>query len=635
MDKPRTTLAANVNALSIALVYAAFAGMWILLSDKAVAWLFRDPHYHLFASTIKGSLFVAVTATLLYFLVRRLSGAEERLRALKMLAAFADSTEDAIYALDQDRRFILVNRVVERLTGKPLDELLGCHESTLFPPDVAARIEADNVWVLEHGCSRTFEETLPLAGGTRAMLTTKCPLRDESGQIIGLLGVAHDVTDRQQAESALRASEEHLSQVLAAIQEAVWDYRFDTGQVAHNPRWGELLDLKDGLLSHPIKCFFERIHPDDLSLLRKRLNAAYAHDIPYEAEYRLRQSDQRYLWVADRGRVVERGPQGQPLRMVGAFADISARKAAEEALRVRERYIHALFNNFPFPVWLKDRDGRYLAANREVAAVAHVADPEGIIGKTDQDFQDPALARHYQSDDQAVLASGQPRIREEEITTPDRHYWLETYKSPVELDGVVIGTVGYARDISERKQAEAALVQATDDLAATLQAIPDLLFEVDETGRYIKVAATAHHLLAAPADLLLGHTVNEMLPPDAARTVMESLAGAAHGGTDYGRQITLPLATGLHHFELSVARKAQGTHPLQHFVVLSRDITSRKESEDELRKRNEELERFNAASIGRELDMVNLKKQVNALSEQLGMAAPYSLRFLDELDKQA
>lgn len=632
MDKPRTTLAAQVNALSIALVYATFAGMWILLSDKAVAWLFIDPRYHLFASTLKGSLFVAVTAILLYFLVRRLSGAEDQLRALKMLAAFADNTEDVIYALDQDRRFILVNRVAERFTGKTQAELLGSRESTLFPPDVAARIEADNLWVLEHGCSRTFEETLPLAGNSRTLLTTKCPLRDETGEIVGLLGVAHDITDRQQAEAALRASEERLTQVLAAIQEAVWDYRFDTGQVAHNPRWGELLDLNDGLLTHSIKRFFERVHPDDLSLLRNRLNVAYAHDTLYQAEYRLRQADGSYLWVADRGRVVERGPQGQPLRMVGAFADISASKAAEEALRARERYIRALFNNFPFMVWLKDRDGRYLAANREVATAAHVADPESMIGKTDQEFQNPDQARRYQADDQAVLASGHPRNSEEEITTPNRHYWLETYKSPVELDGAVIGTVGYARDITERKQAEAALVQATDDLAATLQAIPDLLFELDETGRYIKVEATAHYLLAAPADLLLGHTVDEMLPTDAARTVMASLAEAAQTGTDYGRQITLPLADGPHHFELSVARKTRGTHPLQHFIVLSRDITQRKESEDELLGRNQELQRFNIASIGREVDMVDLKKQVNALSRELGRSAPYDLRFLDGLE---
>lgn len=144
--------------------------------------------------------------------------------------------------------------------------------------------------------------------------------------------------------------------------------------------------------------------------------------------------------------------------------DITERRAAEDALRARERYLRALLDNFPFMVWLKDTDGRILAANQVFAQVAGAANTDELIGKTDFDYWEAELAEHYRADDRSVLASGQPKAVEEEITQAGRRFWIETYKSPVEFDGSLIGTVGFARDISERKDAEAELYRRNDEL---------------------------------------------------------------------------------------------------------------------------------------------------------------------------
>jgi PAS domain S-box-containing protein len=111
---------------------------------------------------------------------------------------------------------------------------------------------------------------------------------------------------------------------------------------------------------------------------------------------------------------------------------------------------------------------------------------------------------------------------------------------------------------------------------AVLAAIPDLLFEIDQEGRYLTVKASREELLAAPAATLLGRRVDDVLPPSAAATVHEALAGAAAAGSDYGRVIELQLPTGVHWFELSVARRSGGDGVPPTFVVLSRDITARR-----------------------------------------------------------
>ena len=129
------------------------------------------------------------------------------------------------------------------------------------------------------------------------------------------------------------------------------------------------------------------------------------------------------------------------------------------------------------------------------------------------------------------------------------------------------------------KRRTAALLSTTNQLQATLDALPDLLFEVDLNGRYLDYHSPRIDLLTAPADKLIGRTVAEMLPPDAADICMAALREAEEKGHSTGKQIELTLADGQYWFELSVARKTTPAQQIPSFIVLSRDITSRKTAE--------------------------------------------------------
>lgn len=141
---------------------------------------------------------------------------------------------------------------------------------------------------------------------------------------------------------ALRASENRLANVLKATREAVWDCDLTTGRVAHNRRWCEVLGFDESMLEHPVELFFERIHPEDRPAVQARIDAALTQCNEYSAEYRLRHGDGSYLWVADHGLVTARAPDGRPLRILGAFADISPRKAALTQLEQVKNRLHAL-----------------------------------------------------------------------------------------------------------------------------------------------------------------------------------------------------------------------------------------------------------------------------------------------------
>jgi PAS domain S-box-containing protein len=118
--------------------------------------------------------------------------------------------------------------------------------------------------------------------------------------------------------------------------------------------------------------------------------------------------------------------------------------------------------------------------------------------------------------------------------------------------------------------------------AAVLNAIPDLLFELDADGRYIDYRAPRADAIAVPAESLIGKTVHQVLPPRAAEACMRAIRVAQAQGRSSGEHFELPLAAGDTWFELSVSPKAVTAGSKPHFIVLSRDVTERKRAEDRI-----------------------------------------------------
>ena len=141
--------------------------------------------------------------------------------------------------------------------------------------------------------------------------------------------------------------------------------------------------------------------------------------------------------------------------------------------------------------------------------------------------------------------------------------------------------------------------QANERHAAVLNAIPDLLFEIDLDGRYLDCHSPNNDLLAAPRETLIGKTVSEILPPDAAAVCMAALQEAHEKGSSSGKQFELSLAQGTFWFELSVSRKASAPGETPSFVMLSRNITERKRSEEALQQSEAKLHHAQAlAHVG-------------------------------------
>lgn len=254
----------------------------------------------------------------------------ERLRALKLLEAFANASTDAIYAKDLQGRYVLFNPAAEAMTGVPHGQVLGHGDDAVFPPETAARMRDEGLAILAEGKVWRGEKKL----GERDVEVIQSPLRDESGQVIGLFGIARDITERKRAEASLRESEARWIMAIDSAGHGVWDWSYATGKVFFSPAWKTMLGYAEDEVGDSLEEWSGRVHPADLSRCMAELERHFRGETEtYICEHRMRCKDGSYKWILDQGRVVARDARGQPARLIGTHTDISPVKAAEAELR--------------------------------------------------------------------------------------------------------------------------------------------------------------------------------------------------------------------------------------------------------------------------------------------------------------
>jgi diguanylate cyclase (GGDEF)-like protein len=168
------------------------------------------------------------------------------------------------------------------------------------------------------------------------------------------------------------------------------------------------------------------------------------------------------------------------------------------------------------------------------------------------------------------------------------------------------------------------LQESKQQLATTLEAIPDLLFEMGLDGHYYACHAPQSQLLAASVPDLLGKTVTQMMPAEAAQVALTALAEAQATGRSHGRELMLPLPDGLHWFELSVARKPVVADQAPRFIVISHEITARKQAEANVA----QLAYFDALTNLPNRVLIN-DRLAHALTEAARRKDTLSVMFLD------
>lgn len=293
---------------------------------------------------------------------------------------------------------------------------------------------------------------------------------------------------------------------------------------------------------------------------------------------------------------------GFPEKYISIRTDITHIKAVELVLEQNEIRYRSLVTAIADGIVLYDNNGRIVECNPAAEQILGL-DRAQILGRNAGDIRwycihpNGSLFSAEEHPAMLTLATGTGyRDVVMGVYRPDGSLiWLSLSSEPVCIpedngNGKVSSVVVSFTDITKIRKAEVTARDSLNQLEATITAIPDLLFEMDSDGRYHDFRAPDQGMLAAPPDEIIGKTVDEVLNPEAAAIIRLALAEATSKGASYGRQIWLDVPNGNRCFELSVARKQLlGNSGQLRFILLSRDITERKQAEMALTEREQQL----------------------------------------------
>ena len=433
----------------------------------------------------------------------------------------------------------------------------------------------------------------------------------------------------------LQESEARYARSVNSANDGLWEWSPSIGKAYLSPRWKQLLGFDEHELPDEQKSFFDRIHPEDEPALREAIRAHFEEAKPFAVELRLKRKSGDYRWFYTRG-LAERDAQGRVLRMSGSITDIGELKKAqlelaEKATTLRERgkelrCLNDLLSlGYPDPLPLT-----------ELLQSAVGVLPQGWL------YDDITCARivfentSFTTDNfrETAWTLAAPLVVEGQALGLVEVFYLEERQArdtgpflaeEVELIRGVASQLGAKlvrlRADERVRQSEARFRQIFDNNASVL-----LLIE-PESGAIVDVNAAAAEFYGYPADVMSTMLIDDINILGAA----ESLAARRRAVREERDYFIFPhrVASG----EVRTVEVRSSPVNVQGRVLLFSIVTdvtktrlaeaALKERTAEIMARNVELTRFSAVAVDRELRMIELKREVNALCARLGEAPPY------------
>jgi PAS domain S-box-containing protein len=433
---------------------------------------------------------------------------------------------------------------------------------------------------------------------------------DSLGNPVRLAGVAHESTDRKEAEAKLRRSEERFQLAGRATRQAIWDWDLRNNKLEWNEAFHTVFGHPKELLRAEVDVWLERIHPQDRTRVKGGiLKAIRQGDEYWQDQYRFIHGNGTYRRMIDRGFIL-RDQAGVGTRMIGAMEDITEVYSAQEALEKERALLHAVINQMPAAVWIGEApSGKVRMTNtRALTIMDQPVKPAETIADYPRYRIFHPDGRPYAVEDYPTakaLASGEVIDSQEMIARrkDGSSASLQTSAAPIcDSNGRIVNTVTVAIDVTELRRAQEELRKSEERYRTLFENAPVGIVEVNPESRKIMRANPMFcEMLGYSEEELQSRTVPEITHPEDIDPDQTDANAALNGPRNQFRKEKRYLrkdgSSMWAETAVNAARIPTSGPPF--FIAVVSDISERKKTEQALEETREWLSlALSAAKIG-------------------------------------
>ncbi|MGQ3329407.1 PAS domain S-box protein [Halorubrum sp. FL23] len=534
-------------------------------------------------------------------LASRIARAVSRSHTERRVTEHLDRMTDAFCGIDESWRLTYLNERAAELVERDAEDLLGDRIWDRFRALRGTEVESQFRDAMASGEPTTFEFHFPGPDLDLAI--------DAYPSDTGLSVYFRDVTEERERERELQELSERFRLAVEGADVGVWDWDIRSGEVRFDERWAGMLGYDRSEIAFELSEWEERVHPDDLEETWAALEEHFSEETAYyQCDHRMEAKSGDWKWIRDRGRVVERTDDGEPVRAVGIHIDVTEEKERERDL---ERY-RRIVDELPNSVALYDADRRFAVVNDRLTRVYETTREE-LIGRPSPLLQQ--LREDRDDDPFAELVAGEREALSGtvELDIPERSDAIIDFSlRRLAINGEFDGVISITRDVTVERRRQRELERTSARLEALYEDSPDMIDIHDEAGEIVD----ANPVMAAE----LGYDREEIVGMDVWDIDAELDQSE---GVDLWQSIEMGETR---RTETTFRRADDTTFPVEvqvrrvdvqgedRFLATSRDISERKAYERRIERENERLDEF--ASIVSH----DLRNPLNVLSGYLRLA---------------
>ncbi len=510
-----------------------------------------------------------------------------------------ENSHDIIYTLTAEGVFIFVSPAWTTLLGHPVTQVTGQSFQKFVHPD---DIPGCMAWLQnvigtgqrQEGVEYRVQHT---NGSWYWHTSSAAPFKDETGKIVGFYGIARDITERKQAEEALRQLSDRLSLAARAGGVGIWDYDVVNNTLTWDDQMFALYGITREQFGGAYEAWQTGLHPDDKQRGDEEIQMALREEKEFDTEFRV-------LWPDGSIRnirafaIVQRDAGGKPLRMIGTNWDITERRRAEEEVIQTRRNFEVFFNTIDEFLYVLDEQGRILHVNETVIRRLGYTKEE-LSGQSVLMVHPPERRDEAGLTVQGMLA-GTMDFCPVPVMTRDGHLIpVETRVVQGEWDGSPV-LFGVSKDISDLKVSEEKFSAAFHSNAAAMAV------STKHDGKFVDVNAAFLQMLGFSRDEVIGKSVGNLHLFSQPENRIHAIRILEEGGVVRNLEVQVQAKDGSALYGLFSADSITiGEIPC--LLTTMVDITERKNLEEEMKFHEQELTQFSKslATANRKLNLLS------------------------------